>query len=148
MSLPAKVIDRLFERLAATYCLEWTRATQAAPTNDIKTAWAHELSGFAGNLAALAWALENLPEKCPNVIVFKNLCRQAPAAVVPMLPSPTVDPVIAAMVIEGARKRLAGPDAKHDPKAWADRILERHASGEKISPTVVQMARSARPVHA
>ncbi len=27
----------------------------------------------------VAWALENLPERCPNVIEFRNLCRQAPA---------------------------------------------------------------------
>ena len=79
MSLPVQALDRLFARLAATYGAAWERSLGSTPLADVKTAWSHELSGFAGSLNRIAWALENLPPKCPNVIEFKALCRQAPA---------------------------------------------------------------------
>lgn len=43
-----------------------------------KQVWADELGGFAEHPEAIAYALENLPERMPNAIVFKEICRKAP----------------------------------------------------------------------
>lgn len=86
-----KAIDRLFHRLGATYGADWDRALGQVPIADAKTVWAHELAVFKNSLHRIAWALENLPDRCPNVIVFKSLCKQAPAPTVPALPEPPAD---------------------------------------------------------
>ena len=138
-----EAIDRLFKRLSATYGAAWERSLGAVPVGDTKTVWAHELSAFKGSLHRIAWALENLPEKCPNVIEFKNLCRRAPAPELETLPEPKADPerVKAELAKLGGIKNVpVQPSGRFD---WAHSILERQASGEKVSPTVVQMAQSA-----
>lgn len=147
MSLPIKAIDRLFERLALTYGAAWVRQWEGLNMNDIKAMWAHELSGFSGRLEAIAWALENLPERCPNVIEFRNLCRRAPAPEVPKLPEPKADPErmraeLAKLGHVPASQR-AGVTATVDHKAWAKRIIERHDSGEKVRPISLRFAREA-----
>jgi len=135
-------IDRLFKRLSATYGAAWERSLGAVPVGDTKTVWAHELSAFKGSLHRIAWALENLPEKCPNVIEFKNLCRKAPAPELEALPEPKADPerVKAELAKLGEIKTVPQEAGRFD---WAHRILARQASGAKVSPTVVQMAQSA-----
>lgn len=141
MSLSTQVIDRLFSRMAATYGAAWDRSLGQAPINDVKSAWGHELQGFAGQLEAIAWALENLPEAVPNVIQFRNLCRRAPAPDVPRLPEPVANP-------ERMREEIAklGPVRQQlstggrPNTEWAHRIVGRAKSGERISPTVLRMA--------
>ena len=143
MSISLKAIDRLFERLAATYP-NWSRQWLDVPESDIKTAWAHELSGFENNLHALAWALENLPERCPNVIEFRNLARRAPEAEQPRLPKPKADP--ARLKIELAKLseiKFQVKNAAIDPKDWAKAILKRHKEGAKINISTLSMARFA-----
>lgn len=144
MTMPMKAIDRLFERLAATYGAAWTRQWQDVPMADVKTAWAHELAIFSGSLHRLAWALENLPPKCPNVIEFKALCRQAPAPEAPRLPEPKADPerVKAELAKLGDLKhrvRAQGPDGRE----WARAILKRYQMCERINPTTLRFAREA-----
>lgn len=145
MSLPTKAIDRLFERLAATYGAGWTRQWADVPVADVKTAWAHELSVFANSLHRIAWALENLPSRCPNVIEFKHLCRQAPAPDVPRLPEPKADPERVKAELEklGQVRQRVGIVGGADPKAWAKRIVARHEAGEKIRPTTLRFAHEA-----
>jgi hypothetical protein len=92
MGLPIKAIDRIFARLAATYMAAWDRSLGAVPLSDIKTAWSYELGGFENRLQDIAWALDNLPEKPPNVIEFKKLCRLAPVTETPQLEAPKADP--------------------------------------------------------
>jgi hypothetical protein len=132
-----RAIDRLFHRLAATYGAEWDRSLGATPISDTKSVWAHELSGFSGNLQPIAWALENLPERCPNAIQFKNLCRQAPAPATEMLPSPKADPAIVKLITE---KLASAPTHKVGRHDWAKCILQ---SPKGRSPAVVQMAKNA-----
>jgi len=126
MTLPIKAIDRLFERLSATYGAAWTRQWLDVPMADVKTAWGHELSGFAGQLESVAWALENLPERCPNVIEFRNLCRRAPAPELPRLPEPKADPERLKRELSKLgeiRAKAAANTGLVDHKAWARRIL-------------------------
>lgn len=135
----AEVIDRLFTRLAASYGAEWTRQWDGVPIGDVKTAWGHELAGFAKNLPAIAHALENLPERCPNVIQFHNLCRTAPGPVVVFLPQPKADPA-----------RVAAELAKMVPAAavgrldWARRLQAKdEMSPSSVTPTIRKMYRDA-----
>lgn len=150
MSLPTKAIDRLFDRLAATYTTAWVRQFEAVPMSEVKTAWAHELSVFGGRLEALAWALDNLPPRCPNVIEFKQLCRQAPLPPEKQLPAPKADPERVASELSKLRYVLkAAAPAEHaiDPKGWAKAILAREAAGERLNPTTLRFAKEALRVH-
>jgi hypothetical protein len=145
MSLSSQAIDRLFNRIGATYGAQWDRALGSAPLGDIKTLWAHELSPFANSLHRVAWALENLPPRCPNVIEFKLLCRQAPAPEAPALPEPKADPERLKQELSklGDLKAGLSTDSRVDHKAWAKRIVARHAQGERINPTSLRFAREA-----
>ena len=145
MSLHIKAIDRLFQRMAASYGAQWTRQWQDVPMADVKTTWAHELDVFSNSLHRIAWALENLPPRCPNVIQFKDLCRQAPAVDVPRLPEPKADPerVKAEIAKLGDLRAKVVTGGGIDHKAWAKAIMARYHACEKLSPTTLRFAREA-----
>ena len=135
----AEVIERLFNRLHATYGAEWTRQHAGQPLNDVKTAWSHELGGYLDYLEAITHALDHLPERCPNLIQFRNVCRAAPKMAVVMLEPPKADPE----KVKAALATITATKPKHDPKAWAHRIIERKAAGEYVNPAALTMARGA-----
>lgn len=141
MGLPLKAIERIFERLAATYGAAWDRSLGSAPLSDIKTAWSHELGGFENRLDDIAWAFDNLPDKCPNVIEFKKLCRLAPEKETPRLEAPKADPER----LRDELAKLGHITAKPRPsdKDWARAIINRHEAGEKIRPISLRFAREA-----
>lgn len=149
MSLPTEAVDRLFGRLAATYGAAWDRARGTAPVSDWKSAWGYELAGFADDLKSIAWALENLPERCPNVIEFRNLCRLSPRTDAPQLEAPTSNPAkIAAELLRLGELRAKKPEpAPAGEKEWAHRILRRHEAGEKLRPICVKFAQQALRTH-
>lgn len=140
-------IDRLFDRLAMTYGTEFTNKWGTLSSIDVKSHWAHELSIFADNLKAIGWALQNLPDRCPNLIEFKNLCKQAPrpttiALDAPKAPIELVDKVFA----EIAAKALKQPVDKNgmvDHKRWAKKLKLRHESGEQLSPYQIKCYKQA-----
>jgi len=101
---------------------------------DIKTVWAHELASFADNLKAIGWALENLPDYCPNLMQFKSLCKQAPKPDYVQLDSPKVPAEIVDSEILKMVKTLVEPQKDKDYKAWARRLKERDEAGEALSP--------------
>jgi len=141
-------IERIFKRLAATYGAAWDRSLGQTPIMDVMTVWAHELSGFLQHrraMQSIAWALENLPDRCPNVIEFKSLCRKAPALDVPALPEPKADPARVAAELDklAPLRKLAADHRIVDNKDWARRIVARHSHGDKISVTPLRMARAA-----
>lgn len=147
MSIPMKAIDRLFERLAATYTTQWVRQFEHVPMQDVKTAWAHELSGFGGQLESLAWALENLPPKTPNVIEFKNLCRAAPRKPDAPLIEAKADPArMGAELAKLSELRAKAKPSTYDGKAWAKALIQRHESGEILNMTSLRFAREALKV--
>jgi hypothetical protein len=144
MSLSNQAIDRLFTRLGATYGSQWDKSLGSAPLGDVKTLWAHELSTYANSLHRIAWALENLPPRCPNVIEFKQICRQAPAPETLALPEPKADPErLKQELAKLADIKKAVVADKVDHKAWAKKILARYTAGERINPTVLRFAREA-----
>lgn len=89
-TIPASWVDRIFARLQGVYGREFTGQFSVIDQNghdigleNAKTVWGQELGCFAYNSDAIAFALLNLPERAPNAIKFKELCRLAPR--------PTVD---------------------------------------------------------
>ena len=146
--LTTKAIDRLFDRLAATYGNEWARRWEGLDHAAIKTLWAHELASFAGRLDAIAWALENLPSRAPNVIEFKQLCRAAPRAPESLLPEPKADPArVAAELAKLDTVRKQATSSRVDHKAWARRLIARHEAGEVLRPIQLRFAKEALRLH-
>lgn len=85
-TLPASWVEKLFARLQGVYGREFTGQFATGVVDGIdpgienaKQVWAEELGGFAEHPEALAYALKNLPDRCPNAIRFRDLCRHAPA---------------------------------------------------------------------
>ena len=146
MSLPAKAVDRIFARLGATYCAAWERSIGAVPLSDVKTAWAHELSGFAGRLQDIAWALENLPERCPNVIEFRAICRKSPRVELPQLDVKADPERVQSELAKLATARTVAAGGI-DRKAWARSIMARVDAGERVRPICAKFARQALGIH-
>ena len=141
---PTEYIDRIFKRLGATYGAAWDRALGQTPIADIKTVWLHDLSGFLQSreaMKSIAWALDNLPDHCPNVRQFVHLCQQAPHVELPRLPEPAADPVKVKAVLQEIGK-ITKPTG-YNPKGWAHNIIARHQSGEKVAAATLKMARDA-----
>lgn len=145
MSLPLKVIDRLFDRMAATYGRQWIAMWDGVDPSAVKSSWGHELSGYGSEagLQTIAWALENLPPRCPNVIEFKALCRQAPAPEAKRLPEPKADPERVKAELAKLQPLRAAPAMRSDGREWARSIVARHEAGERIASATLQMAREA-----
>ena len=149
MSLSSTAIDRIFSRLAAAYGKQFFELYAQVDPGDVKTAWCHELDVFGtpDGFKRIAWALDNLPDRAPNLLQFRNLCRSAPAPAAIALPVPVANP-------ERMREELAklghvtGAKMQTTTGAmdWAPRILARHAAGAKITPTVMAMAREAEAI--
>lgn len=142
----AAAVNHVFSVMEATYGAAWDRSLGTAPIGDVKTVWGEALSDFMHSddaKRAIVWGLKNLPETVPNARQFRALCRNAPSKVPVMLPAPTVNPEIAARVIDGLRAQAVWGVELANPKAWASRILADVAAGMKKSPAVVQMAKNA-----
>lgn len=145
MPLPLQAVDRLVERLHVTYGGEWVRKWEGLEPAAVKTLWAAELEPFSDSLHRIAWALQNLPERCPNAIEFKRLCYQAPAPEEKLLPAPAANPerVKAELAkLGGLRPQAAQGNLDH-MKDWARRLIARHEAGEKLRPIQLRFAREA-----
>ena len=145
MSLSNQAIDRLFTRLGATYGVQWDKAMGNTPLADVKSLWAHELSVFGQSLHRIAWALENLPGRCPNVIEFKHLCRQAPAPEAERLPEPKADPerLKEELAKLGEVRAQVTKSTPTDHKAWARKIVSNHKAGLRVTPIALKFAKEA-----
>lgn len=151
MSLQAEVIDRLFSRLTSIYGRTFMAQWEGQKVNDVKTVWSDELAEFNGRLLCIAWALQNLPERCPNVIAFRNLARSAPRpADAPALPEPPADPArLSAELAKLApvRSATAAASKSVDHKAWARRVIDRVNAGYKVAPCTLRFAHEALRTH-
>jgi hypothetical protein len=83
--LPNAWVEKIFARLQGIYGREFTGQFSTGMVNGIdaglenaKATWAEELGSFIKWPEAIAYALEHLPERVPNCIKFKELCRNAP----------------------------------------------------------------------
>jgi len=145
-ALPSAWIDRLFERLAVAYGTEkFTAIWRGQDIDRVKAVWAAELGKFtAAELRAALVALPNKhPSWPPTLYEFVELCPRLPKTT-QQLPAPRE---------VGERPELkritgeVGKVARHDPRAWADWILERKAAGDKaITDYAWRMALAAKDV--
>lgn len=137
-----EAVDRIFRRLAATYGAAWDRSMGSAPMDDVKRVWVEDLAGFAHQLGLVAWALENLPERVPNVIEFRALCRRAPLHDAPRLTEPQANPERIQVELDRLRdlRKKAGASSFRD---WARRIVARYEAGENITRAQLTMAQDA-----
>lgn len=142
MALPIKTVERLFDRLTTTYGTEFTNTWKGLDMNAVKTTWAHELSFYADRLKDIAWALENLPDRAPNLIQFKNLCRQAPSIEPKQLPPPEINCDRIRAELEKLTE-IQSKAANKDQKEWARRLIQRAATGEKIPLVNLRFAKMA-----
>ncbi len=130
MSLPSSWVDKIFLKLTLTFGRDFLDRWKGVPIEDVKADWAHELRGFQQNPAAIAYGLEHcIAGKPPTVQEFKSACYRKPDTT-PLLPSPVVDPVIAARVLEGLRESAK---TKPSMKDWAYRLKSRHEAGDKLN---------------
>lgn len=143
MSLSVETIDRLFTRLTATYGAAWDRSLGSSPLQDVKTVWAHELAGFADHLQDIAWALENLPERCLNVLEFKALCRRAPLPEVPRLEAPKANPELVKAELARLQPMMTRSIPQAQDKDWARAWVNRANAGERVRPITLRFARQA-----
>jgi len=145
MSLPLPALDRLFIRLQATYGRDFMSRYEGVDINAVKTSWAHELSGYSKNMMPLAWALENLPDRAPNVLEFRALCRRAPAPAVPALPEPKADMDRVAAELEklAPLRTMAAKRVVIDYKDWARRLQLMHSQGGELNLNQVRCYRNA-----
>lgn len=142
MSLPLPWIDKIFTKLTLIYGRDFIGRWEGLEIADVKTDWAHEMSGFDQWPEAISFALSNLPpSKPPTVYEFRELCRKAPAKPMAMLPSPKANPDRVAAELAKLAPSRSRPVA--DMKDWARRIISRHEAGEKIRPLNLRFAREA-----
>lgn len=137
-SFPAGWVDRIFAKLSVTYGRDFVSRWEGIEVADIKEDWRHELSGFERFPKSIAHALENLPDKPPTVLEFRTLCRRAPDDAIPRLEAPAANRELMQAELAKAREILARP--KDDPRAWARRIVDRKARGERVDRLPLQWA--------
>jgi hypothetical protein len=146
VSIPTKAIDRLFERLTLTYGRQFLAQWDMLDDADLprlKELWAYELAPFANRLDAVAWALENLPPRPPNIIEFKALCRNAPRPEKPVeLPAPANPERVRAELAKLGHIIQQQPTGERGIE-WAKAIVKRHRMGERINMTSLRFAKEA-----
>lgn len=132
MSLPIAWIDRIFERLTLRYGRDFLGRWEGIPIAEVKADWANVLDGFSAQPAAIAWALNQLPDsRAPTAQDFRALCRSAPPPDLPRLPEPKADPERVAAELS-KMKKVPCADV-FDFKRWARRLKAREESGERLS---------------
>lgn len=148
-SLPLHAIDRLFSRFLAIYGAQKVAAAWGnVGAVERNIVWAEALGRFP--LQSVGDAVRKLAEDGtgwpPTLPEFVALVREqiAPPAHRPALPVPDRRKDDIAAGAEKMAALKASVSSRKDPRAWAHRILERHAAGDtSLAPISVQFAREA-----
>lgn len=130
MSLPIEWIEKIFKKLSVTYGRDFLGRYEGIPLNDVKSDWAHELSGFEAHPEAIKHALQNLSQsKAPTVYEFRNVCSSAPKMAALELPRPPQDPAIVAAIVNDLKVKTV----VNGMKDWAHRLKVRHDAGDRLN---------------
>ena len=138
----ATFIDWLFDRLHTTYGAPWKRQFDGLPESSVKSQWGYELAWTFGKKEVIRFALENLPERPPNGIEFRNLCRKAPVTKAPDeadFTKPAHPSVIAAVLAQHA----PAPAGRACGWQWARDIVARHEAGDRVGVYALKSAKQA-----
>ena len=117
------------------YGAEWNRMWEGIEPDAVKADWEENLRiVFERNPAAIAKALDNLPDRPPTSDQFRKICNSGPSVDVPRLPEPSADPAIVAGIVE----KMTASKPKHggiSPAQECINNIERivHDRGGKIS---------------
>jgi len=143
MSLPSSWVEPIFTKLTLIYGQQFLRRWQDLDLDAVKADWAHELDGLDRAPKRIGFALQNLPtDKPPTVLEFRAIAWKMPAeAGEPLPPTQRLD----ADIVAGFTQKLQNlkTTVPNGSKDWAHRIIARHASGDKILPYSLKLARSA-----
>lgn len=121
MSMPAAWIDALFKRLTLRYGEAFMRQYPDLSAQSLKADWAHVLDGCSAT--SFQHALAHLsPDRPPNALQFRDLCRGKPTTPAPRLPPPAVDPNCVANALATIRRNAA--DAAADMRSPAERCRD------------------------
>lgn len=140
MSLPVAWVDRIFDKLTITYGRDFVGRYEGLDIKNVKTDWAHELSGFFVHPSAISYALANLPERAPSVVEFKRIARLSRPPEVPQIEvAVKADPERLARELQRMTDR-----AKHQRthRQWAYDLIARHDGGDPRPHACVKMARA------
>lgn len=136
MKLKKAWIDRIFERLAGIYGLQFS--AKFPNTDEAKGVWAAELGAYDSRPEAIQFALDNLPiDHAPNVLEFREICRRAPREE-PKRPEDNI-PANPERAAEFVRKAESVMAQERDHLLWAKRPAHQVAmnlivSGCKTDP--------------
>lgn len=143
-TLPAGWIERIFARLGACYGNKFSEMWKGQDMASVLEIWASELARYT--VPELQYGLSSLrrqhPAWPPTLYEFCELCRASPSQNVPALPVPPRTSEEAAQLtkLHAAIKNAKRPHAL----AWAEKILQRHADGDRtLEPIALKMARDA-----
>ncbi len=144
MSLQTALVDMIFTKMTLVYGRDFLARWEGLNLPDVKTDWAHELSGFEQHPEAIAYALQNLtPGKPPTVIEFRAIARKAPLPQWQELPAPTLSgQKLMAEIGKIAQLKQRAKDVP-GAKDWAKRSIQRHQAGDKLRPVTLRFAREA-----
>ena len=139
--LPIEWVDKLFHKFMVTYGVFVAKQYSGLDPLEVKTEWAKCLGGFRDRPEAIAFALQHLPsDRCPTMLQFRDMCRQAPLPAVVALPEPKADE---AVVHKEIKKMVTEAFTNRDHKLWAKKLKKRHEAGEVLSPLQIKAYKEA-----
>jgi hypothetical protein len=139
--LPIEWVDKLFQKFGLIYGVDVARRYQGLDPAEIKRQWQEALAGFKDNPAAIKFALDHLPpDRCPNVLQFRDLCRQAPPKQMLKLDLGKANKEV---VDNEIRKLVADAFIVNNHLDWAYKLKKRHESGERLSATQIKAYQEA-----
>lgn len=137
--LPSTWIEAIFTRMTGVYGSRFRSMWDGIDPHLINKTWATELAGFSDKPDAIKYALEHLPaDMPPTALAFRKICNMAPDNT-RALPAPHA-PLPPAVKEKMGRLRYV---PQNDPRAWARRIVAKHANGVPVTLTVLKMAKDA-----
>lgn len=140
--------DGALARLVAVYGREFSTKYEALDHDALRDSLMHEVGRLPDVLDRIAWALDNLPGRCPNLAGFRELCERAAIRRADEQRAQQVQPA-APEVARRVRESFDRRRRPSDDRDWARRLIARHESGEHMAtPVVLAMAREAVAVPA
>lgn len=148
-NLPLHAIDRLFSRFLSIYgAQKVATAWGNVSTDDRNVVWAEALGRFP--LQAIGDAVRDLAEHGtgwpPTLPEFVQMVRDKvpPAAHRPALPVPNRKQADIELGAQKTAELKAAVSTQNNPRAWAHKVLQRHADGDSsIAPVTLQFAKEA-----
>jgi|GEM_PF-1261689 len=140
------LVHKVLKHLSIIYGPVFQQFLAGHNRDEVRVLWEKELAYYVNHPECVDWALEHLPERCPNLIEFRNLCRNAPIAEPPELPAPIVK--LNAQQLAERKKRIEELSRElrqemnkpFDRTEWARRIVAKAQNNEKVAYYTLNMA--------